>query len=192
MQWGQLAKAVVARRVELGYERREDLAEASGIGSRTLGDIERAEEKGYRASLLARLEQALQWPPGAAQAILNGAPAPEPGSRTAYTLRVAGGVISRTAENKVRIDPIGPEPSEFILARTRDRANRLLDPDGPLDSKTRLTVAAAISNILDLVERPPAEAERLRDDEAREVFGRTMASLERHRDEVGFGAAERG
>lgn len=69
-----------------------------------------------------------------------------------------------------------PDPTLYLLSRTRDRVNRLLDPDGPLDPKTRATLSALISNACDLVEKPPAAAEQLRDDEALEQFQATVAA----------------
>jgi transcriptional regulator with XRE-family HTH domain len=61
----------------LGHDSRDSFAEANDLGSRTLGDIERGQRTSYRASLLVRLERALQWPPGTVDAILNGIPVPE-------------------------------------------------------------------------------------------------------------------
>jgi hypothetical protein len=82
--WKALGRAVTSRRVELGYDRRDDFAAMAGIGSRTVGEIERGEEKGYRDSLIAKLEKALQWPPGSTRTIVAGGEPPAPGSRTVY------------------------------------------------------------------------------------------------------------
>lgn len=56
----------------------------AGIGSRTVGELERGEEKGYRDSLIAKLEKALQWPPGAVRSILDGGDPPAPGTQVIY------------------------------------------------------------------------------------------------------------
>lgn len=68
--WGRLAKAVVARRVELGMNTRRALSESSGLSTRTLGDIERVRRDSYDAATLARVEQVLEWSPGTVDAIL--------------------------------------------------------------------------------------------------------------------------
>lgn len=77
MNWRALADAVIRRRVELGYQTRKDFIAASGFGARTVGDIETARRDSYDPATLARLETALRWPAGRAQAILSTA-APEP------------------------------------------------------------------------------------------------------------------
>jgi hypothetical protein len=76
VNWELLAREVIARRVELGHHARESFAESSGIGARTLGDIETARKDSYRPATLARLEQALQWVPGSVEALLRNKPLP--------------------------------------------------------------------------------------------------------------------
>lgn len=71
--WQELADAIVARRVELGYPTREAFLEVSDIKARTLGDLETGRRTSYSASTLARLERALQWPAGRVREILAGA-----------------------------------------------------------------------------------------------------------------------
>ena len=80
--WHRLGQLVTARRVALGYRRREDLTTAfDGVSQRTLGDIETARKAGYHRNTLATLEHALQWAPGSIQAILTGGePTPAPAS----------------------------------------------------------------------------------------------------------------
>ncbi len=71
--WHRLGQYVTARRVALGYRRREDLTAAvEGVGQRTLGSIETGEKGGYHRSTLATLERALRWAPGSIQAVLDG------------------------------------------------------------------------------------------------------------------------
>ncbi|MET0419572.1 MAG: hypothetical protein ABW022_26455 [Actinoplanes sp.] len=71
--WHRLGQHVTARRIELGYRRREDLTTAfEGISQRTLGDIESGRREGYHRNTLATLEHALQWAPGSMNAILDG------------------------------------------------------------------------------------------------------------------------
>lgn len=66
----RLAKAVVRRRVELGYKTREDFAAAVGLSVRTLGDIERARRL-VGDSSVAAVETALGWKLGSFEAILD-------------------------------------------------------------------------------------------------------------------------
>ena len=71
--WQRLGQQVTARRVALGYRRREDLTNAAdGVSLRTLGDIESGRRTGYHRNTLATLENALRWAPGSIQAILEG------------------------------------------------------------------------------------------------------------------------
>jgi transcriptional regulator with XRE-family HTH domain len=71
MDWQRLAQAVIDRRVELGYRTRESFAAETGLSSRLLGDLERAQRDNFDRVTLARLEQALQWEPGTARAFLT-------------------------------------------------------------------------------------------------------------------------
>ncbi len=71
MGWRRLADEVVRRRVEIGYATRVSFIEASGIGARTLGDIENVRRDSYDPATLVRLERALDWPSGRVQQILE-------------------------------------------------------------------------------------------------------------------------
>ncbi len=71
--WLALGRAVLTRRVELGYRTRGQFAEATGLTIKTLGEIERGERGSYDRSTLAQVEQTLQWRPDAIrQAIGSG------------------------------------------------------------------------------------------------------------------------
>lgn len=72
MDWQRLARAVVARRVELGHRTRRSFIVASKLGARTVGDLETGRRSSYDPATLARLERALEWPAGHARAILLG------------------------------------------------------------------------------------------------------------------------
>lgn len=72
--WSRLGRYLISRRVQLGYERQADLADAAGVALRTVGTIERGDR--VRATTLAKIEQALGWKPGSADAVLRGG---EPG-----------------------------------------------------------------------------------------------------------------
>jgi transcriptional regulator with XRE-family HTH domain len=143
--WQTLGSAVTARRVALGYDRRDDFAAAKGMGSRTLGEIERGEEKGYRQSLLARLEKALEWPPGTIQAILGGEPAPGPDVRVRYD------------------DPVPREPDDLprAVSSLGGEVDAWLHPDSDLPEPARVALRQAVRGALDLaVQAAVAAAER--------------------------------
>jgi hypothetical protein len=76
--WKELAAQVVARRVELGYESRAAFARVLvGVSDKTLGVLENGGS--VSANTLAKVEHALDWAPGSAEAILSGgAPRPRP------------------------------------------------------------------------------------------------------------------
>ncbi|HLL69083.1 MAG TPA: hypothetical protein VK453_25710 [Micromonosporaceae bacterium] len=82
---------MIDRRVELGYHSREAFIRKSGIGARTVGDIETARRGSYNPATLARLERALEWPSGRAALLVRMPEAhspPPPGS--AIPLEVVG------------------------------------------------------------------------------------------------------
>lgn len=70
----RLAEAVRGRRLALGL-RQTDLAERGGPSTETLRLIENARQDGYGPRTLARLDRSLNWPPGTAAKILEGAEA---------------------------------------------------------------------------------------------------------------------
>ncbi|WP_203823151.1 helix-turn-helix transcriptional regulator [Paractinoplanes ferrugineus] len=70
--WQRLGKLVIARRVELNLRTREALAETSGVGLRTIGDLETGRREKYHPNTIAAIEEALQWEPGALQAAADG------------------------------------------------------------------------------------------------------------------------
>lgn len=69
--WERLADSVVARRTELGIGTRQELARATGLSYRLLGDLERGTRPVSEGSL-AIVEQVLEWMPGSAKKILEG------------------------------------------------------------------------------------------------------------------------
>ena len=85
MDWPALGKAVVRRRVEMGFDSRKGFAVSAELGERNLSDIEHGRRESYDPGYLVKLEQALRWPPGTIDAILNGLPAPEPRPRKALS-----------------------------------------------------------------------------------------------------------
>lgn len=71
-RWHRLAQYVIARRVALGYRTRLELAAATNISIRILGDIETARRNRFAATTIARLENTLGWAPGSADRIVAG------------------------------------------------------------------------------------------------------------------------
>jgi hypothetical protein len=68
----RLGDLVVARRVQLGYRKRPPFAQASGISTRILGDIETGRRTNFGPSTIAALEHTLQWATGSVAAVLAG------------------------------------------------------------------------------------------------------------------------
>lgn len=87
VNWTALARAVTARRVELGHDTQKAFAKASEISLRTINDLEVGERDSYSASTLARLERALGWPAGRVEEILAAGTAPLPPSPSAELAR---------------------------------------------------------------------------------------------------------
>lgn len=69
--WAKLGQAVRDRRTKL-HMTQEDVAQAGGPSDFTMSKIEQGDPGPYRRSTLAALERALQWKPGAVEAILAG------------------------------------------------------------------------------------------------------------------------
>jgi hypothetical protein len=70
--WERLGRAVVARRVELGFHTQVSFADLIGLTPRILGDLENGKRLSYGKSTIARVERGLKWEPGTADAILAG------------------------------------------------------------------------------------------------------------------------
>jgi transcriptional regulator with XRE-family HTH domain len=130
VDWGALGKAIVARRIELGWNTRDELAEASGIGARTLGDLETGRKDGYYPATLARLERGLRWPAGTVDAILSGDPPPT--DRRPLLPPIDPGV------------PLPPPLPELI---------RMLQPDSPVPAEERAQLVALIDAVMEKARR---------------------------------------
>jgi hypothetical protein len=70
--WKRLGEHVIARRVALNMNNRDDLAQASGISYRILGDIETGRRSNFDTVTLAKLERALGWAAGSARRVADG------------------------------------------------------------------------------------------------------------------------
>jgi transcriptional regulator with XRE-family HTH domain len=62
--WKAVGSAVYLRRVELGMERQQDLAERAGVHLNTIGRIERGVPSTRKNPTWPKIEAALQWPVG--------------------------------------------------------------------------------------------------------------------------------
>lgn len=74
-RWRVVASAVVARQRELGLSQHE-LVERSGVSAATLRKLRSGESSGFRAVTLARVSEALEWPPDALAVVLEGGTPP--------------------------------------------------------------------------------------------------------------------
>ncbi len=125
MDWEALARAIVARRVELGHTSRQTFVDASGLSARTVGDLETARRDSYARETLVRLERALGWASGSAQAVLDGdeptvaypdvQPFTDPGGDD------VGFIIQRIEASTL---PPGQREAMLRLARTVQRRQR--------------------------------------------------------------------
>lgn len=68
--WPRLGQYVRARRVQIGFRSMERLAKTSGLGARTLGDLERGQL--VSENTLYALEPFLGWRSGSWRAVLEG------------------------------------------------------------------------------------------------------------------------
>lgn len=66
----RLGRLIARRRLDLGYTSRKAFAEASGIGERTVADLEQGKSVSFRTKHLT--EKALLWAPGSCEAVLMG------------------------------------------------------------------------------------------------------------------------
>jgi hypothetical protein len=107
--WKRLGEHVVNRRVELDMPKRDDLATASGISYRILGDIETGRRDNFDRVTLAKLERALQWAPGSAVTIANGgtaSPAARVTGQAAITAPTFAATGTLTAGDNLADDPV--------------------------------------------------------------------------------------
>lgn len=74
-QWQGLAERLRARQRELGLSQQEIVAR-SGVSAATLRKLGSGRPGNFRAQTLARVSEALEWPPGAIGTILDGGPPP--------------------------------------------------------------------------------------------------------------------
>lgn len=70
--WKRLGQYVVARRVDLGFKRRSDFADARQVSVRILSDIENGRRTNFDQATIASLERALGWETGSALRVVEG------------------------------------------------------------------------------------------------------------------------
>lgn len=74
-RWRGVGRALTRRQNELGLSQ-QDLAERSGVSAATLRKLAAGGSGGFRPQTLARVSEALEWPPGALMAVLEGGEVP--------------------------------------------------------------------------------------------------------------------
>lgn len=162
--WQEVAEAVVNRRVELGMRTRKQLADASGLTVKTLGEVERAERRSYDPATLATIEQALQWPAGRIARLRN----------EEQNLRVGDAVISRTPDDRVRIDQVADDDSDPLEAKL-ERLPLLAQGLNPTD---RRRLADSVQLLLEWVDARHGVPEMTAEERERlEQFQRTTRAL---------------
>jgi hypothetical protein len=135
MDWQRLARAIVDRRVELGYKTREALLAdvdrtPHRLSRRVLADLETGRRDNYDQATLARLEKALEWPQGEVYRVLRGveAPPPEPVD-LAVELMTASGVYANLYSEKIELahlianSPLDAEQRFAVIREHRRRQN---------------------------------------------------------------------
>lgn len=70
--WQRLGKYVVARREELGYKQRGQIASAVGVSTRVMSDIENGRRGNFDQVTVAALERVLGWETGSAARVAAG------------------------------------------------------------------------------------------------------------------------
>jgi len=77
IDWVRIGEAIVAARVDRGYSRQEDAAEAANIGVTSLRNLENAKKDDYTPRILRNVEKLFGWERGTIIAIGRGAAIPE-------------------------------------------------------------------------------------------------------------------
>lgn len=70
--WSRLAGRIASRRINRGYTSRAALAAVAHVAVRTVDSLERGDREYMQPKTAAKLEAALEWPPGAFARILAG------------------------------------------------------------------------------------------------------------------------
>lgn len=70
--WTRAGERIRTARTRAGYRTLEDFAEATGVGKRTLGDLETGRRVNFTHRVLDRVEAELGWAEGSIQRIVDG------------------------------------------------------------------------------------------------------------------------
>jgi len=112
--WEALAKAVRARRADLGLSQGA-VAAAGGPSDLVISRVENNEEPRPRLDTLRKLDRGLRWEPGTSEAFLAGGPIPEP-SALAPRVRVKRG------GQWIEVDPNAPSAPRMTPEELLERA----------------------------------------------------------------------
>lgn len=111
--WKRLGEYVLARRTALGFRSHAAFEGATGLGARTLGDIERGHRKSYSPATLARLDAALGWTIGSSRRVLLGQePSVPPAVVVTEMPSPEPGVTVHIAELADELEKVSPEDRE--------------------------------------------------------------------------------
>jgi hypothetical protein len=137
VDWKRLGDHVIARRVELGYPHRRDLAKATGVSDRTLAKLEVYNEP-VGLNTLASIENVLQWTPGTAERILNGDDPVDPASASAgVDIEATRDALFGRAVRKIMDLPISEEEKRGLIDTYRELLDRSIPPPPPREAKSR-------------------------------------------------------
>lgn len=129
--WEAIGKAVYDRRIELGMQRQQDLADRAGVHVNTISRVERGTPSTRRNPTWPKVEAALEWPPGylARLAEAHEVPAAEPYPIPAGLAREIGSAV-REAVAAVEPDVTVRQAREIAEAAVAELRRRgLLPPD---------------------------------------------------------------
>lgn len=145
--WARLGAAIVAAYETLGL-RHSDFAQLAGVSRSTLYRLEKGDGAAPSANTLAKIDRALGWPHGTAEAITEGAEAPAPSDPREITFakpeslsepsvldqlptQIAAGLTGPGEVVGVDVVDIGPDGSgaRVYVVMTRDADASDADPE---------------------------------------------------------------
>lgn len=133
----------------MGYRTLRKFADASGLSTKTLGEIEGAKRTSYDRATLSQIERFLMWPAGTVSTVLAGASAPAmptPSPLGALRKEIEGilplAALSRHTKAQER--------QAISLGQALDV---LLDPATPMDERSRKAIRDGMEALLHLGEQ---------------------------------------
>ena len=109
----ELAEAVKARRLELGYGTRRALAAAAHLSERSMQQIENGEKGSYRSDTLIAIDRALGWTLGSAERVLHSGDRPVPVSDVSAGRAIVDPMVIDIPDSVV----LGLSPEELVEVR---------------------------------------------------------------------------